>query len=388
MSTARHPLVRAAIQGFTLAEVIIVVTVLALLAGMTTPAIITFMQQRDLEQEELTLNEISKAVQAYLNDEGTLPASAVGDPNQPANWSQLLSTHSNMTPGQMAFDPWGRPRVFISGAVTQNLLNSRVLIWYATVHTSGPDRAANGGGITAPIAASGIPVNTGTNPDDFAAVTDSGWWNVLGTGSTPNTILFSRLTALGDDKVMKFTDFNDKLNRYNLTLERLNKISVALETYAKSSYGERVLACSGVPTPASCTNPTPEQQVYYPRSSNGGSAALYASTRGETDLAAYTGGSGISNSSGAPAVTYARFESMVNLMRILGLPDSFCCSALETFTFGGQVQEVPFFYSSNPRPRASATTCGARPGVTARKLPARMTTTNTAEGAATPPSCL
>ncbi|PIZ30667.1 MAG: hypothetical protein COY40_04120 [Alphaproteobacteria bacterium CG_4_10_14_0_8_um_filter_53_9] len=371
------------IKGFTLPEMIIVVAVIAILATLSTPPVIQFLKQKDRQNEELTLMEIRNAMKAYLQETGELPGSGEGNPAIATNWSVLLARKTNMSPQQLALDTWSRPRVFISGSVDEVMLGSTVPIWYASVHSAGPDREADGGEIVAPSTASGIALNS----TDFGAVTSTNWWHRYSAGN-PDVGMFSRLTPLEDDIMVKFTDIDDKIKRYNQTLERLKAIGESLDVYSKSAFGERLLYCNGT----TCS-PTAEEQIYYPPSDNYGTYSLYAGTRGESDADIYNGNkNGTFNSNEAISQNSnnaTRKTDMVNLMRILGLPDSYCCSAIEMFSNSGTLEEVPFYYSSNPRPRASSTTCGSRPGVGQRHLPARVLTHNQSEGVTGKlPACL
>lgn len=343
-------------QGFTLAEMIIVITVLAVLVTISTPAIFEFMRQRDRQAEENQLIDLRKALQAYVADKNALPS--------PTTWATDLAGYTNLSINQIANDTWNTPRAFlVYQDTTRNLQGTQVPIFYASIHSAGPNRQAD--------AITGIAV-AGTA---FAPATDAAWWPNL---ANQQVTTFSALTAGADDLLIRFTDYPEKLERYNLTIQRMDRITTALEAYAKNGYANKVTACgnlakdpdTGLTGDSTCDNGMPERIVYYPRS-----LAVAATT----DNALYWNTTTYVNNSQSEA---NRRTAMRGLMRLLGLPDDFCCSAI---TLASDGQPSPFFYFSNPRPRNAGGGCAARPGVSDMKLPARLTTTN--DDTASTPTC-
>lgn len=344
----------ASARGFTLLEMIIVIAVLAILVSISTPAIYKFMQIRDIQAEETAQGEVLHAMQAYLADKGTLPSDAPAA--SAANfWAKELAGYTNLSVREIQFDTWGHDRMYVAlvDATNRNIMGTQVKVNYASLFSKGPNNKAektdaSGNTIT------GIAING----NEYYASSNGGWWKNM---ANP-TSAFAGLSGGGDDIMVRYTDYSEKLDAYNKTLDRLDRISQALETYARSGYAERSAACSIASPPADCsgTYTTPEVMVYYPRAAvSGDVAALY--TVGNTAL----------NTASANDTT--RRSAMITLMRTLGLPDDFCCSALEYFTAAdGSRLTKPFFYYSNPKPR-TASGCGARP-TTGTKLPARLST--------------
>lgn len=349
-------LTKTARQGFTLAEMVIVIAVLAILVTISTPAIFEFMRQRDKQAEENVLMELRKALQAYIADKNALPGTAT--------WATDLSGYTNLSLNEIRNDTWGVPRAFIAYQDnTRTIQGTRVPVFYVTLHSAGPNRQAQ--------AATGIAVN-GTA---FAGATDAAWWANI---ASQQVTTFSALAAAGDDQLIRFTDYPEKLERYNLTIQRMDRITTALESYAKNGYANKVTACgnlakdptTGLTGDATCDNGMPERIVYYPRSQ-----AIAAAT----DNAMYLNSTLYVDNAQSEA---NRRIAMQGLMRLLGLPDDFCCSAI---TLAADGQPAPMFYFSNPRPRNPGGGCAARPGLTDMKLPARLTTTN--DDTASTPTC-
>ncbi|MFZ2586553.1 MAG: type II secretion system protein [Alphaproteobacteria bacterium] len=342
--------------GFSLPEIILVVSVMAIIASLSAPPLIEFMKRRDIQVEENTQNEIVKAMKLYLADRNTLPA------DTSLTWADEVARYTNLSAQQIANDKWGKPRVYVRLVVTETFLGTPVDIFYVTLHSSGPNRKAEGGAATAggeTIANSGIS----TSSNNFDALTSTGWWKNKATDTVRIDSFVAAQPAV-DDMMIRFTDYADKIAKYNTSLERLQRISEALEVYSTTKYNEAAIACMTVP----CT-PSAEKYIYYPRSNDGATnPASYYGSNTATDLTTYNSGNAIYNSDTDDT---NRRTHMINLMRILGLPDEYCCNAMENIT--GTKNEVPFFYFSNPRPRTAAG-CGTRPDpAVGRTLPARMT---------------
>lgn len=350
--------------GFTLAEMILVVAVMAILVSLSTPPILGFMRQRDIQQEQNRLNEIGKAMRLYLADNSILPA------DSSTTWANDFARYTNLSAAEIANDTWGMPRKYIMYATTDTFLGTDINVYYATLHSSGPDRVADGSASTAggPVVAnSGIAQVNGS----FAVTTNLWWWKNRTTNAARLTSFVDTQPAL-DDMMIRFTDYPDKIAKYKTSLERLERIAQALEGYSTTKYNEMVVFCM-----TSTCSPTAEKFIYYPRAASSGANTIYGSNT-EADLTTYNSGNPINNST-----THAtRRTHMINLMRILGLPDEYCCNALEMIA--GTKNEMPFYYFSNPRPRGPSGACGTQPNpqsatpATARTLPARITVENTA----------
>lgn len=349
-------------KGFTLVEMVLTVLVLAILGTISFPTLIGFLRQRDVTNEAAAQQQILKAMQAHLAQTGTLPSD--NDSNPTTGWPYQLARFTNMSPNQMVLDTWGNPRRYIMLTQNETLLGQNIPVYYATVISRGPN-------LTPTAVTNIIPVTTTGGVSDYGTNTDTGWWKVAhGAGNTP-TVQFATAKAGGDDMMVRFTDYTDKINNYNITLQRLQSVAQALETYSRTKYAEALAA--GIANAS--------KLIYYPpavvdggTSTMAGWAEYPISVKNETTAA--TGGSYIA----ATSSSASRAQGLVFLMRILGLPDSYCCSAMEMYTDGsGNRQPMPFFYGSNPRVRTSSGACGGRVNpiaTTSTTLPARISTVN------------
>lgn len=348
--------------GFSLVEVIIVVAVMSILATLTTPALIQFIQRRDEQTEQTLLLEIERALSLYAQARNELP-----DDNSARNpgsddWATLLSSFTNLSEDQLRRDVWDNERAYISHTTTERFLDADVEISYITVHSRGINRDAEND--------TGIAVGTTVDGTlSFGARTASGWWS---NQSNPVNA-FGTVQPGGDDLMIKFTNYPTVIDNYNTTLERIRDVSIAIETYSKSKFNEALVFDNSLPDGSPSKDPSINTRIYYPPSNTqAGSDAGRYSPFVVSDMADFNFSSNRVYSRGNDS---RRRDDMIQLMRLLGLPDSSCCNALERFDSGGESLEVPFYYFSNPRPR-SATGCGARPGANDTSLPARLTTTS------------
>lgn len=377
-------------------EIILVVGVMAILTGLSAPPLMEFIKHRDIQAEQNALTEISKALRSYASDRNALPSDTLVATNT-NGWATQVARYTNKSVNEIALDTWGEPRMYVMRAEPQSFLGTTVNIFYASVHSVGPDRKADGtivagtcGNATnACIRVAGTSVN-GFTTFQLPVAAGTGWWRSGGTTAAFCNACVQRFVDMqpaGDDLMVRFTDYSEKIDRYNKTLDRMQRIAQALETYAKTQYASRVSTCTaytGYTPPAYCTatgRPTTEQRIYYPRSSNDATPYLYgeqsdvaSSPSTPTDLYIFNSNTPIYNGS----TELTRRSHMINLMRLLGLPDSYCCNALQmipgyTDPATGKPVERAFYYFSNPRARTATGGCASRPGATNLKLPARIT---------------
>lgn len=337
-------------HGFTLVEMVMVVGVLAILVGISTPALYQMMLKQDIQEEEIALQEIRKAIELYAEERNVLPTNL-------DDWSTELAGYTKLSQQQIANSVWGHPRTFRIFVTNRQVQGVDLSIAYVTVLSTGQDRTAN--------AAPNLPVSSG----QFAAWDDAGWWYK----QTDPVGKFGSLTPANNDLIVTFTDYPLKIKQLQETLKRMNRIVTAMDALSKTSYSELIARCvteardaGGNVTSAwapLCNNGMPEQLIYIPRSQT----ANPAQTPVDSDNNYYAPPGNIAPSvyttNGSLSTRKAQIESIV---RTLGLSDETCCSALTG---------DPFYYYSNPRPKLAGSMCAAtRLGPTERKLPARITT--------------
>lgn len=335
--------------GFSLPEVILVISVLAIVAGMAFPDMASFFARQRVEQERTELEQIKKAMDVYARQCGTLPA-RTGNPTDcrvpgvgNLNWAEALASVSNMSANEMLRDAWGTGRRYTSlqGPAVNFLGGSGAIQFnYASVQSVGPNRCDN-------ILDAACTANYDAALGDWINVNVPDWSTVQGYGE---------FVAGGDDMIVKFTDNQIKAAAYEETLRRLERIIAGLDRYAQAKFNEAVVTGSE----GDCLG----DMIFYPPSSDTGwngaafsgncpTVSNYFTAHAQPvkdDVTTVTGGAEFLDTDLEDDA--ARLVGMQALMRLLGLPLDHCCSALN---------EEPFFYFSSPGVSGSGCTYATQP---------------------------
>lgn len=313
-------------DGFTLPEVIMVVAVMAVVSAMAFPDIVSFFKRQSFEQEKIVQKEIIKALDAYSKaqtghfaddpDMITVPLGNVAATSgvQRVNdseacqavggWGYLLSGYSNLSAAEICNDVWGASREYTVAQGALNYRDGNFYTYHVTILSAGENKEFN---------------------------TETAW----GTG-TPEQVAssYGAYAASGDDHLSKFSDVKLKTELFEETLRRMDRIVEALDRYAQARYNEALIteeAATGnklfyPPSMDDINNMAPE-------ASAPGRVNPRYGTRVINDIEDTLAVSGIDQGQGN------HDDDMRGLMRLLGLPQEFCCNALTG---------KPFFYYSNP----------------------------------------
>lgn len=101
-------------QGFTLIELMVVVVILAVLAGFVVPKLMDRPDEARIVKAKQDIAAIGSALQLYKLDNYNYPTTDQGlealvntptDDPQPKNWKKLLDT--------LPLDPWGNPYLYL-----------------------------------------------------------------------------------------------------------------------------------------------------------------------------------------------------------------------------------------------------------------------------------
>ncbi len=142
-SAVRLAAVRAA-RGFTLIEIMVVITILGVLAALIVPRVVGRTDDARIAAAKADIATIMQALKVYRLDNGRYPTTEQGlqalitKPTTepiPNNWKQTLERSS--TP----LDPWGEPYKFLNPGIRGEI----------DVFSFGRDRASGGEGPDADI---------------------------------------------------------------------------------------------------------------------------------------------------------------------------------------------------------------------------------------------
>jgi type II secretory pathway pseudopilin PulG len=333
-------------KGFTIPELMLTFSVLVIVLGISFGDVSKLITATDEKDEEVAMKEIQRAMQAYLEDMGRLPeqdGNTLGSGT--INWAQDLAGYTNLSEDQMMFDVWFNPRHYKMTSQTEVFRDTTFNTFYGIVYSYGADGMidtdATLGTLEDPNVVI-IPDRTLPLIDFAGDATDM-----------PTYLAFDAGDQVGDDQFFKITDRQEKMANYEVTAKRISAIASALQSYG--------LAQMNFAISASETGWV--DKIFYPPSDEqdpgvAPDLALYGeNVNADTDL--FLGGvSATVDISGGTVIDDAnRRADMVALMRMLGLPDSYCCSAME---LGADNLPNPFYYFSNPRRKLGGGNCGPR----------------------------
>jgi type II secretory pathway pseudopilin PulG len=198
------------LAGFSLAEIIIVMACLTVIASLGFGDMTRLFTKQIIEQEKNDLVEIHKALEVYAKREKKLPTNTSLCDAAPAGanadnndmWSIQLAKYSNMPADQMCFDRWGRKRHYLMKEVSQNYRAGSYSynVYFASVLSEG--------------------VNGQKDTTDWSTI----------TGLTG----FVKYVEDGDDLLVKYNDNENKVKLYEETLGRIDILEQYLERYARA----------------------------------------------------------------------------------------------------------------------------------------------------------
>jgi len=108
-------LTRAATAGFTLVEVLVVITIIALIMGLIGPRVLNYLTESKAKAAKIQIESLASALDLYFLDAGRYPNTSEGlsalirHPAGANGWNGPY-LRGNAVPN----DPWGRPYVYRS----------------------------------------------------------------------------------------------------------------------------------------------------------------------------------------------------------------------------------------------------------------------------------
>jgi general secretion pathway protein G len=101
--------------GFTLVEVLVVITIIGLIMGLVGPRVINYLTESKAKAAKIQIESLASALDLYFLDTGQHPSGSDGlgalvqRPGSAAGWNGPY-LRGNLVPN----DPWGRPYVYRS----------------------------------------------------------------------------------------------------------------------------------------------------------------------------------------------------------------------------------------------------------------------------------
>ena len=102
-------------QGFTLVEMLVVITIIALIMGLVGPRVLNFLGKSKVKAAKIQIQSLTSALDLYALDAGQYPSSSEGlealmrRPGGVTTWSGPY-LKGDVVPK----DPWGKPYIYRS----------------------------------------------------------------------------------------------------------------------------------------------------------------------------------------------------------------------------------------------------------------------------------
>jgi general secretion pathway protein G len=99
--------------GFTLVEMLVVITIIGLIMGLVGPRVLNYLAESKVKTAKIQIESLSAAIDLYYLDNGHYPSSSDGldalvrKPSGDDGWNGPY-LKSQLTPA----DPWGHPYVY------------------------------------------------------------------------------------------------------------------------------------------------------------------------------------------------------------------------------------------------------------------------------------
>jgi general secretion pathway protein G len=102
-------------RGFTLVEMLVVITIIGLIMALVGPRVLGYLSESKVKATKIQIESLSSALDLYYLDNGRYPSSSEGLPalvQRPANAGSWNGPY--LKTGTVPTDPWGRPYVYRS----------------------------------------------------------------------------------------------------------------------------------------------------------------------------------------------------------------------------------------------------------------------------------
>ena len=102
-------------RGFTLVELLVVITIIALIMGIVGPRVLNYLTESKAKAAKIQIESFGSALDLFFLDTGRYPSTAEGLPALVQRPSNLASWNGPYLKGAVVPpDPWGTPYVYRS----------------------------------------------------------------------------------------------------------------------------------------------------------------------------------------------------------------------------------------------------------------------------------
>jgi general secretion pathway protein G len=106
-------LARHAERGFTLVEILVVITIIALIMALVGPRVLNYLTESKVKAAKIQIESLSSALDLYFLDVGQYPSSAEGLNALVQRPGNALAWNGPYLKGTtVPNDPWGKPYVY------------------------------------------------------------------------------------------------------------------------------------------------------------------------------------------------------------------------------------------------------------------------------------
>jgi general secretion pathway protein G len=101
--------------GFTLVEMLVVITIIGLIMALVGPRVLGYLSESKVKAAKIQIESLSSALDLYFLDNGRYPSSSEGLPalvQRPANAASWNGPY--LKTASVPADPWGRPYIYRS----------------------------------------------------------------------------------------------------------------------------------------------------------------------------------------------------------------------------------------------------------------------------------
>jgi len=113
MAARRRPSVRRGERGFTLVEILVVITIIGLIMGLVGPRVLNYLTESKAKAAKIQIESFSSALDLYFLDNGRYPSSSEGLGALVQRPGSTMTWNGPYLKGAIVpNDPWGNPYVY------------------------------------------------------------------------------------------------------------------------------------------------------------------------------------------------------------------------------------------------------------------------------------